>query len=137
MTIVMNELVTRLKGVAQTAKGSYAALCPAHDDRVRSLEVGVSEGGKVLVHCHGGCSDRAVLHALGFTPDDLTGEPLLTFGRYKGQPIRACDSKYLVWLLGKHVAIEKHRAFVFDVAMELASRFDPWRRHDTPPGGGG
>jgi len=37
--------------------------CPAHDDRRPSLSVAVRED-RVLVHCHAGCTQRAVLHAL-------------------------------------------------------------------------
>jgi uncharacterized protein (DUF927 family) len=46
------------------------ARCPGHDDRSASLSV--SEGdGKILVHCHAGCSTEAVLDALGLKMADL------------------------------------------------------------------
>lgn len=46
--------------------------CPAHDDRHPSLSIGVANG-RVLVHCHAGCAQAAVLaalraHGLGSTP---------------------------------------------------------------------
>jgi hypothetical protein len=45
--------------------GSYGtARCPAHDDRRPSLSVGDTDGGKVLVRCHAGCDQTAVIDAL-------------------------------------------------------------------------
>ena len=37
--------------------------CPAHEDRNPSLNV-TERGGQVLVHCHAGCTQEAVLEAL-------------------------------------------------------------------------
>jgi DNA primase len=39
------------------------ARCPAHDDRTPSLSIREVEG-KVLIHCHAGCSQRDVIAAL-------------------------------------------------------------------------
>jgi len=39
------------------------ARCPAHDDRNPSLSISQSDG-RVLVHCHAGCSQQAVIEAL-------------------------------------------------------------------------
>ena len=39
------------------------AKCPAHRDDSPSLSI-TEEGGKVLVHCFGGCSQEAVIEAL-------------------------------------------------------------------------
>lgn len=39
--------------------------CPAHDDTTASLHVS-EKNGKVLVHCHAGCAQDAVLDALGW-----------------------------------------------------------------------
>ena len=38
--------------------------CPAHNDTSPSLSVTVGPDGKTLVHCHGGCSQEAVIDAL-------------------------------------------------------------------------
>jgi hypothetical protein len=40
------------------------ARCPAHDDRVPSLSINAAGDGKILVHCHAGCSQRAVIDVL-------------------------------------------------------------------------
>jgi putative DNA primase/helicase len=47
------------------------ARCPAHDDRNPSLSLKDADG-RVLVHCHAGCAQRAVVEALkdlGVWPD--------------------------------------------------------------------
>jgi len=40
------------------------ARCPSHDDRTPSLSISDGEGGGILVHCHAGCSQAAVIDAL-------------------------------------------------------------------------
>lgn len=40
------------------------ACCPAHEDRHPSLSISEGDGGKVLVHCHTGCDQDAVIEAL-------------------------------------------------------------------------
>jgi hypothetical protein len=40
--------------------------CPAHKDDTPSLSVTDGRNGKVLVHCHGGCSQERVIEALRF-----------------------------------------------------------------------
>src|SRR5262249_39906807 len=55
------DLVQALGG---TWYGSYGtARCPAHDDRTPSLSIRQAQG-RVVVHCHGGCAQAAVLAAL-------------------------------------------------------------------------
>jgi len=49
---------------ARRAGNGWIACCPAHDDREPSLSIGVGGGGKVLVHCHAGCSQSRVVAAL-------------------------------------------------------------------------
>jgi Toprim domain len=45
--------------------GRYgSACCPAHADRNPSLSISDSDSDAVLVHCHGGCEQRAVIAAL-------------------------------------------------------------------------
>ncbi len=47
----------------ECARARGKAHCPAHDDRDPSLSVD-ARGEKILVHCHAGCSQRAVIEAL-------------------------------------------------------------------------
>ena len=49
-------------------------LCPAHDDRRKSLSVGLGEGGRVLLDCKAGCSFAAVVQAAGIDPASLRGQ---------------------------------------------------------------
>jgi hypothetical protein len=61
--------VTAAAELAQTLGGrrggtGYIARCPAHDDRNPSLSITDGDGGKLLLHCHAGCSQEAVIDAL-------------------------------------------------------------------------
>jgi hypothetical protein len=42
----------------------WVARCPAHDDQHASLSLADGEGGRVIVRCHAGCSQTAVIAAL-------------------------------------------------------------------------
>jgi hypothetical protein len=57
----LKQLAEALKGKAYN--GYYVARCPAHDDDNASLSLR-EEDGKVLVRCHRGCSQEAVIDAL-------------------------------------------------------------------------
>jgi putative DNA primase/helicase len=53
------------------SKNGYEARCPGHDDRHRSLSVGLGDDGRVLLACHAGCSVENVLQGLGLSYSDL------------------------------------------------------------------
>src|SRR5262245_44736835 len=55
------QIIRALGGQWQGAGGT--ARCPAHRDRNPSLSV-TNADGKVLVHCHAGCEQKAVVAAL-------------------------------------------------------------------------
>ena len=58
------ELIARALG-GKKAGASWVALCPAHKDRKKpSLALRDGDGGRVLVHCHAGCEQEAVIDAL-------------------------------------------------------------------------
>lgn len=63
-TSPVNELLTALAGVRSIGQDRWAAQCPAHDDARNSLSVSVGAGGRVLVHCHAGCTYEDVLKSL-------------------------------------------------------------------------
>jgi DNA primase len=48
----------------------WKALCPAHADKNPSLSIRQVDG-KILIHCHAGCSTQAILTALGIEARDL------------------------------------------------------------------
>jgi putative DNA primase/helicase len=63
------EISQKLQG--RRAGADYMACCPAHNDRNPSLSI-KDKNGKILVHCHAGCEQDAVVDALkarGLWPD--------------------------------------------------------------------
>ncbi len=65
----IGELLSRLDGVTECA-GGWMARCPAHGDSNPSLSVSERDG-RILVHCHAGCTAQAVVEALGLGMRDL------------------------------------------------------------------
>jgi hypothetical protein len=59
---MVDALLTGLRA-KRTGKDKWQARCPAHDDRKPSLSIRVADD-RVLLHCHGGCAQQAVLDAL-------------------------------------------------------------------------
>lgn len=56
------ELIARALGGRRSGAG-YIARCPSHDDSSPSLSL-AERGGRVLVRCHAGCDQEAVIAAL-------------------------------------------------------------------------
>jgi hypothetical protein len=65
------ELVCDKLGIAIDAK---MAKCPGHDDEKSSLSIKEGDDGRVLLHCHAGCSFEVILDALGLEAKDLFPE---------------------------------------------------------------
>ncbi len=63
-------ILSKLPGAKRQGKG-WMACCPVHNDRRASLSIGVGDDGRVLVHCHGGCTPEAIVAALGLEMADL------------------------------------------------------------------
>lgn len=63
----------KVAGLKSNSSG-WVAKCPAHEDLVASLSITESADGKVLLHCHAGCSTISVLSALGMTLGELFPE---------------------------------------------------------------
>jgi putative DNA primase/helicase len=57
------ETVARALGGRKAGRG-WIARCPAHDDRAPSLSISDGDGNRVLVRCHSGCGQTAVIAAL-------------------------------------------------------------------------
>src|SRR5579864_6046438 len=103
MVVTAAEIAHWLHG--RRSGAGCAALCPAHDDKNPSLSLR-DEDGKVLVYCHAGCDQQAVidaLRALGFWPEresqrrtivdtydykDSTGNLLYQVVRYQPKDFR-------------------------------------------------
>jgi putative DNA primase/helicase len=65
----VTDIIQRLD--AKRSGEGWKAKCPAHDDRVPSLSIKEGSDGRVLLHCHAGCSIDDILRALGLTLRDL------------------------------------------------------------------
>jgi len=60
---------------ARKCAGAWVACCEAHEDNNPSLSLKDSDDGRVLVHCHAGCSQDAVIESLkarGLWPDRVS-----------------------------------------------------------------
>ena len=62
--------VPRVAALLQRARW-WSARCPAHNDHNNSLSVGEGDDGKVLLHCHAGCSVEEIVDELDLTMHDL------------------------------------------------------------------
>src|SRR5262245_53157922 len=60
----------------------FSARCPAHEDQQNSLSISSGDDGRVLVHCHAGCTLEAVLQARGLSMADISGRSGLTLSEY-------------------------------------------------------
>lgn len=77
-TLTPAEIIPNLKGVKQTGRDKWMALCPAHEDSSPSLSVGVGDGGRLLLNCFAGCAFEAILDASGVPRNgsNQNGRPL-------------------------------------------------------------
>jgi putative DNA primase/helicase len=57
------EFIAKALG-GRRAGATWMARCPAHDDREPSLSISSRRDGKILVRCHAGCDQRAVIAIL-------------------------------------------------------------------------
>lgn len=62
--------------------GGFSCQCPVHEDRTPSLSIREERDGRVLLHCHAGCSPADIIAALGLRMRDLFPES----GRAPGRP---------------------------------------------------
>ena len=66
----IDDFLALLKCVQPAGEGSWVACCPAHGDAHPSMSVAARDG-KILVHCHVGCSAADIVGALGLELKDL------------------------------------------------------------------
>lgn len=66
----MRTILDKLPSIHQNGKG-YTALCPAHDDKERSLSVAEGDEGRVLLHCFAGCTLDQIVSSIGLKTSDL------------------------------------------------------------------
>ena len=71
----IDTVLSRLKSARPAGAGKWEAYCPVHENpssgHNRSLSVAEGQDGRVLLHCHAGCSPEDIVGALGLTMADL------------------------------------------------------------------
>ena len=72
-TDIVTERLSQHFGRLRRCGRGWTALCPAHQDRAPSLSVAIGDNGKLLLHCHAGCTFREILEAAGLCADDIGG----------------------------------------------------------------
>jgi hypothetical protein len=100
------------KEIAELLRGKrsgagWSAPCPAHEDQTASLSIGEGRDGKLLLHCHAGCTFEAILaaiRALGgsqppaerptATPEKLTAVAEYRYTHADGRPF-ATKTRYM------------------------------------------
>lgn len=68
--LTIDDVLEKLGGVRKSG-GQYLAKCPAHEDGNASLTVKRGADGRILLHCHAGCSFAEITAALGVTAGQL------------------------------------------------------------------
>lgn len=67
------------------------ACCPAHEDRSPSLSATIGHNGAIILHCHAGCPNDAILSALGIDYEDLYDEDRKPPAQQKSTVVRTYD----------------------------------------------
>ncbi len=80
--MTLEDTLGKLDGVKQSGE-EWKALCPAHDDKQASLAIREKDG-KILLHCHAGCTYHAITAAMGGTQPSK---------RYAGQSVKPKSAK--------------------------------------------
>lgn len=81
------QFLALLDGVRPAGPNRWTAKCPAHADRHPSLSVSRGDDGRLLAHCHTGCSFDAVMSAVDFKPSDAFPERHQTASRTPGRSV--------------------------------------------------
>jgi hypothetical protein len=86
----LDKLLSRLDQVKRIGNDRYTAICPAHDDRSPSLAI-KDDGGRLLLHCFGGCDTSDVLGAVGFDFSDIMPDKCAGNFKKSKKPFYAMD----------------------------------------------
>jgi DNA primase len=118
-------ILSRLQGVTRNGDG-WKARCPAHDDKNPSLSISESADGKILIHCHAGCTPDAVCAALGVKLSDLCGGNEHAANKRNGSPGR---------IVATYPYHDKAGKVLFEVARYDPKDFRQRRPDATAPDG--
>lgn len=132
------EIARRLGG--RRSGAGWSARCPAHQDRSPSLSIGESASGRLLLHCHAGCSFERVIAALGggIAPIHRRGHvDDRDAGGREAEAERRRFAALRIWnraRSGEGALVERYlRARAIGMPVPSALRFAPNLRH--PSGG--
>jgi hypothetical protein len=116
----LQSILSLLRNVKETSAGQFEARCPAHDDKHASLSISTGADGRVLLHCHAGCSSMSVCQSLGLKLSSL-------------MPPRAGKSSSGSKIVAAYDYIDSNGELLFQVC-----RFEPKDfRQRRPDGNGG
>jgi hypothetical protein len=68
--VSVDDVLSRFRDARRDGSG-WAAKCPAHDDQRASVTISTGADGRVLLHCHAGCTLDAILDAVHLETRDL------------------------------------------------------------------
>ncbi len=84
---MIEKILSKLHKVKKYKRGTYAACCPAHNDKNPSLYVTEKSDGTLLIHCMSRqCSAVDIMAAIGLEMTDLFPEKLSDHRRKIYQP---------------------------------------------------
>jgi hypothetical protein len=115
-------ILSKLENLRRTG-GGWQARCPAHEDQRSSLSINTGDDGRVLVHCHAGCTVEAVVGKLGLTLTDLM--PSNSNGRHQG------NGKATIGTIYSYA--DEHGDLLYQVVRMIPKDF---RQRRPAPGGG-
>ena len=136
----IHDILSRLTDVTvEKPEIQWNAICPAHDDKRRSLSVGIGDDERLVVHCHAGCKATSVMLALGLPlstlfaggDDDRRSSNSKHGNKSKSKPGGGKSSD----TLGKIVATYDYRAADGALLFQVV-RYDPknFRQRKPKPG---
>ena len=70
----VDDFLELLDYMRPAGENQWVARCPAHDDRHASLSLGVGTDGRILTHCHRGCTVFDIAESLQLDVRDLFGD---------------------------------------------------------------
>lgn len=106
--------IAELLGARRTGCGRWQARCPAHDDKSPSLSISEGSDGRVLLHCHAGCTVEAMLAALGLAWHDL----------FAGPPPTPEQTRLAVLMRDKYETEARQRCIAHGAACERMLRLE-------------
>ena len=66
----LDETLNKISNIKKQGDG-FTGKCPGHDDKQNSLSITEGLDGRVLLHCHAGCSTEKIVEVMGLKVSDL------------------------------------------------------------------